>query len=172
MASSRVRRLPSGLDRDRWIRRGSCGAVCPPRIVLLVVLFIAPPRQVACIMKQALFPLSLSGNGQRLPCRVRLANTVMSRARGLLFAKPLEPGQGLWILPCNSIHMFGMSYPIDVVYTDQGGEILRIAESVRPWRASAHRPAHGALELLGGQARALALHPGMRLKALPGSDSQ
>ncbi len=56
------------------------------------------------------------------------------RLRGLLGRPPLEAGQALVIAPCNGIHTVGMRYPIDVVFIDRGGQVLRTAEGLRPGR--------------------------------------
>lgn len=58
------------------------------------------------------------------------------RVRGLQFRKELPPSQGILIMPCNSIHMFCMNFPIDAVFLDRRGEILHICHSIKPWRVS------------------------------------
>jgi uncharacterized membrane protein (UPF0127 family) len=46
-------------------------------------------------------------------------------------------GQGLWIVPSEGVHTFGMSIPIDVAYLDSEGRILRIYHGLPPWRLAA-----------------------------------
>ncbi len=51
---------------------------------------------------------------------VEKAASVWDRMRGLLGHSPADfrPGKGLWITPCQWIHTFGMSFPIDALYLD------------------------------------------------------
>ena len=55
---------------------------------------------------------------------------------GLMGRRRLEPGQGLWIEPCNSIHMFFMRFAIDVVFLDREGRVKRVLLKLKPWRVS------------------------------------
>ena len=66
-----------------------------------------------------------------------------TRLRGLLGKPPLRTGQGLWIESCNWIHTLGMGFPIDVLYLDREGRVLRATSEMWPnrigplvWRAS------------------------------------
>ncbi|RMG57045.1 MAG: DUF192 domain-containing protein [Gammaproteobacteria bacterium] len=83
--------------------------------------------------------------------------------RGLLFRPCPEADGGLLIRPCNSVHMFGMRYPLDVVFLDRQGIILRAIEGLRPWRAAWAPRAHAALELAAGSIARLQLEGGMQL---------
>lgn len=75
-----------------------------------------------------------------------IANTWWLRLRGLLGRK-LEDQEGILITPCNSVHMVGMKYPIDIVYLNKENAIVKITENLRPWQFSACRQAHKVLEL-------------------------
>ena len=68
---------------------------------------------------------------------IKVADQGAARRKGLLGRNCLEPGEGLWILPCESIHTFGMRFPIDLVYLDRQNNIKKIRSNVRPWRLSA-----------------------------------
>jgi uncharacterized membrane protein (UPF0127 family) len=82
---------------------------------------------------------------------VEVADTVLSRFRGLMFRDQLPAGHGLALRPCNSIHMFFMRFALDVVFVDGDGRVLRVLESIRPWRASTFvRGAKAAVELPAG----------------------
>jgi uncharacterized protein len=76
-----------------------------------------------------------------------LAVTAWTRTKGLLGRSSLDPDEGLWIQPTGSIHMWFMRFPIDVVYADAEGRVLKLVHSIRPWRMSACRGAKVALEL-------------------------
>jgi uncharacterized membrane protein (UPF0127 family) len=89
---------------------------------------------------------------------VVVADTIWSRFMGLMFRRELPPGHGLLIRPCNSIHMFFMRFALDVVFVDGDGRVVRVLDSIRPWRASnLVRGAKAAIELPAGTARAAAL---------------
>ena len=66
--------------------------------------------------------------------RVEVADTSFKRLKGLLGRRALEPGQGLIITPCNSIHTFFMRFPIDVVFLDKDYKVVAMAHSLPPAR--------------------------------------
>jgi uncharacterized protein len=76
-----------------------------------------------------------------------LAITPWTRSKGLLGRAGLDPDEGLWIQPTNSIHMFFMRFAIDVVYAAADGRVLKLVRRIRPWRVSFCRGAKVALEL-------------------------
>jgi hypothetical protein len=83
---------------------------------------------------------------------VDVADTSAKRRTGLLNHERLEPGQGLWISPCESVHTFFMKFPIDLVYVDRKGKVRKVRSSVPAWRLSACLPAHSVVELPAGTA--------------------
>ena len=66
--------------------------------------------------------------------RCRVASSLHERAVGLLGTREPPPGDGLLIERTQSIHMFFMRYPIDVVFVDQSARVTRCATGLRPWR--------------------------------------
>ena len=81
---------------------------------------------------------------------VEVADTSAKRRTGLLKHEKLEPGEGLWIVPCESVHTFFMKFPIDLVYLDKRHKVRKARSAVRPWRLSACLLAHSVLELPAG----------------------
>lgn len=79
-----------------------------------------------------------------------VADTSAKRRTGLLKHERLDPGQGLWIVPCESVHTFFMRFPIDLVYLTRDRKVRKTRGSVAPWRMSACLPAHSVLELPAG----------------------
>ncbi len=79
-----------------------------------------------------------------------LADTSAKRRIGLLKHERLEPGQGLWIVPCESVHTFFMKFPIDLVYLDKRRKVRKVRSAVPAWRLSACLSAHSVLELPAG----------------------
>ncbi len=71
-----------------------------------------------------------------------LADTVWTRMRGLLGRPCPGEGEGLVLVPCNQVHMFGMAYAIDVAFVSLDGKVLRVVRNLRPWRMTA--PCMGA----------------------------
>lgn len=53
-----------------------------------------------------------------------MADTFLTRLRGLLFRRMIAENEALLIRPCDSVHTFGMKYEIVVVFLDCKGEQL------------------------------------------------
>lgn len=94
---------------------------------------------------------------------VRKTTNMLERARGLLFRRKLQPHQALWIEPCPSVHTIGMLYPIDVVFLDKEGTVLKVVAELAPLRMALCKNAHVSLELIAGEASRLGIKPGMKL---------
>ena len=80
-----------------------------------------------------------------------VADTSAKRRTGLLKHDRLAPGEGLWIVPCESVHTFFMKFPIDLVYLDKRKKVRKIRPAVPPWRLSLCLGAHSVLELPAGR---------------------
>ncbi len=63
-----------------------------------------------------------------------LADTPFKRIKGLLGRKSLGKGEALIIKPCNSIHTFFMSFPIDVIFVDKKDKIVKTIFGLQPFR--------------------------------------
>ena len=59
-----------------------------------------------------------------------------ARFMGLMGRPALPESHALYIRPCNSIHMFFMRFPIDAVFVDADGRVLRIYADLKPWRVT------------------------------------
>ena len=92
--------------------------------------------------------------------RCELALSARRRVRGLLGRDALAPDEGLWIEPASSIHMWFMRFAIDVVYVARDGAVLKVVHAIKPWRLSACRGAHVALELAAGAAERCGVRAG------------
>ena len=68
--------------------------------------------------------------------RIEVADTSATRGKGLLGRTGLEAGAGLWIKPCNGVHMFGMKFPIDVIGLNGKREVIKLWPNLKPWRMS------------------------------------
>jgi uncharacterized membrane protein (UPF0127 family) len=72
--------------------------------------------------------------GSSIAERCRVAASLGDRTVGLLATASLSPGDGLLIERTQSIHMFFMRYPIDVVFVDRNATVTRTVAGLRPWR--------------------------------------
>lgn len=102
--------------------------------------------------------------GTVLATRLEVATSSPKRSKGLLGRDGLAPGEGLWIIPCESVHTFFMRFPIDLVYLDRKNKIKKVRGAVGPWRMSACLSAHSVLELPAGTIRATQTQPGDTLE--------
>ena len=82
---------------------------------------------------------------------IEVAATAVQRVKGLLGRDCLEAGEGLLFKYASSMHTFFMQFPLDVIFMDKKGKVLKCAEGVRPFKlvASPFR-AYYALELPAG----------------------
>ena len=96
-----------------------------------------------------------------------IAGSGGKRTKGLLGRKGLAPGEGMWIVPCEAVHTFGMQFPIDLVYLDRGLRIKKVRSNVAPWRLSACLSAHSILELPAGTILESQSQPGDLLEFSP-----
>ncbi len=88
----------------------------------------------------------------------------MSRRRGLLGRSSLCTGEGLWIVPCESVHTVGMQFPIDVLFLSGEMRVLKIRPNMGQWRIAACLRASSVLEVPAGTAKATATQRGDRLE--------
>ena len=98
-----------------------------------------------------------------------VADTSAKRRTGLLKHTSLAPGDGLWIVPCESVHSFFMKFTIDVLYLDRQHRVKKIRPEMVPWRASACLTAHSVLELPAGSITRTGTQKGdqLEIKNLP-----
>jgi len=109
-------------------------------------------------------------DGRYLASRVVVAKSLLSRFWGLMGRPGLDPEEGLWLVPCRSIHMFFMRTAIDIVFLDRDGVVVRAVSRMRPWSL---RPlnitllpvarAHSALELAPGTLERLGVAEGAHI---------
>ena len=105
--------------------------------------------------------------GTILATSLEVAGTARRRSKGLLGRKGLEPGGGLWIAPCESVHTFFMQFPIDLVYLDRNLRVRKVRSAVPAWRLSACLSAYSILELPAGVIRAAQTEAGDVLQFSP-----
>lgn len=90
-----------------------------------------------------------------------------SRNKGLLGRDSFEAGNALIIAPGNAIHTWFMRFPIDVAYVRKNGQIIKIKNSLGPWRLSAALGAFAVIELPAGALQASGTQKGDELALRP-----
>jgi uncharacterized membrane protein (UPF0127 family) len=107
-------------------------------------------------------------SGRVLAQRLEVPRTSFGRGLGLMFRRELPAGHGMWISPCNGIHMFFMRFAIDAVFLDRRLRVVRVRPGLGPWRVvPLVWGAHSVLELPAGTVAALDLGRGEPLEIVP-----
>ena len=75
-------------------------------------------------------------DGQTIVANLRIADTFFTRFKGLMGTKELNEGEGLLIMPCNGIHMFWMTYSLDIIFLDRDYRVVYLIEGIKPWKVS------------------------------------
>lgn len=89
--------------------------------------------------------------GRELGARIGMADGWLARLRGMLARPEPANGEGLFLTPCSSVHMYGMRFPLDVAFLDRNGTVVAMYPSLAPGsRTRWHRNAAHALELPDG----------------------
>lgn len=103
--------------------------------------------------------------GTTLAEKLRIADCFLSRLKGLLFTSSLPAGQGLYITPCQAIHMIGMIYAIDCLFVDKEGIVVGLCKKMPPWALSPmFGRAIGCIELPAGSIEATQTELGDRVE--------
>lgn len=96
-----------------------------------------------------------------LASRAGCARTARERTRGLIGRERLDPGEGLVIARCRQVHTFWMRFPIDVLFVDGRGAVVRTCRNLRPRRVSpVSWRARCAIELPAGTVEQSGTAPG------------
>jgi uncharacterized membrane protein (UPF0127 family) len=87
-----------------------------------------------------------------LPIATRLVPAFDSAARrqGLLGRTGLAGGEALVLAPCSTVHTAFMRFPLDLLFLDRAGTVLKAAPDVRPWRIRGAWRGFAVVELAAG----------------------
>jgi uncharacterized protein len=99
--------------------------------------------------------------------RCVVAETPLTRLKGLLGRSGLPSGHGLLIRPTSAIHTCFMRFPVDAVFLDRDLVVLRAVSDLRAWRFAACRGSRAVLELAAGEISRRGIRPGDRLQLGP-----
>jgi uncharacterized protein len=92
------------------------------------------------------------------------ASSPLARMKGLLGRRELPAGEGILLRPAGSIHTAFMRFPIDAVFLDADGTVLKVEQELPAWRTAARRGAKAVLELPAGESARRGLEVGDRLE--------
>jgi uncharacterized protein len=101
-------------------------------------------------------------SGQLLARELEMPGTFIGRGIGLMFRRGLEVGAGMWITPCNGIHMMFMRFAIDAVFLDGKERVKKVYRNLPPWWGVVwfEWGAHSVLELPPGSTAGIDLQRG------------
>jgi uncharacterized protein len=84
--------------------------------------------------------------------RVAEARARVARMKGLARLDSLPRSTGLHIPGCAAIHTFTMRFPLDLIWLDRRGQVVRVDRDVPPKRMKAYWRARSVVEVNGGAA--------------------
>ena len=80
--------------------------------------------------------IHVSRGPETICLRCLFSGSMGFRLKGLLGRASLGGDEGILLRPCNAIHMWFMKFPIDALFLDRDGRIVKIYHSIRPWQAT------------------------------------
>jgi hypothetical protein len=119
----------------------------------------------AAAPRRAVGPLALRVAGTSCGLRLRRANTFALRLVGFWPGSSWHAVDVIEFPRCSAVHTFGMSEPIDVVFVDAAGRVLRVISRLPPWRFVRECEAYGVFEFRAGLAAPLGIDPGVLIES-------
>lgn len=74
--------------------------------------------------------------GMNISTKAEIADSWISRLKGLLGRDSLFEGQSLVLYPCRSVHTCFMKFNIDVLFMDKEGSVVHMIEDMPTFRFS------------------------------------
>jgi uncharacterized protein len=107
----------------------------------------------------------IKGDGTVVAEPLEVATNLITQGLGLMGRARLPERGGLLIEHCSGIHMMFMRFPIDAVFIDRSGRVLKIFPRLRPWIGFVPFVfrADRVAELPAGTADRLKIQPGEEL---------
>jgi uncharacterized membrane protein (UPF0127 family) len=76
------------------------------------------------------------------------ADTTLARLKGLIGKLRLKLDEGLWVVPSQGVHTFGVLFPLDLIYLDENYRVIHVIEHFPRFRIAPLRTqAASVLEL-------------------------
>lgn len=104
--------------------------------------------------------------GERCGLRIRRALGFASRLLGFLPTPRAHAVDVIEFPRCRMVHTFGMLQPIDVVFVDASGVVLRVVPRLKPWRVAGVAAASAVFEFREGLAAQLGVAIGIALRSV------
>ena len=98
--------------------------------------------------------------------KLQMANKPLERMVGLLGRSFLPYGEGILLVPCNSIHTYFMRFSIDILFLDRFQKVLKIVENLQPYRFATCLKAFQTVEIPAGTVGKLNIEAGSNLVLL------
>jgi uncharacterized membrane protein (UPF0127 family) len=92
----------------------------------------------------------VEGREAPLATVVETAFDSASRKKGLLGRTGLADGAALVIAPCSAVHTFAMRFPIDLVFAQRDGRIVKLRHGVKASRIAVALRAFAVIEMRAG----------------------
>jgi uncharacterized membrane protein (UPF0127 family) len=168
-----VLRVQSELIRtQRFTNAEKKGAAASQKLLFPLIFFIMPavfimifgPVARASGLPGGQVMTALKKESRVLISRCRVATGFFERFMGLMLRSGIGEDEAILFPRCNSIHMFFMRFPIDVVLVAEDGEVVEVIECLRPWRLILPRSrARHVIEMKSGRSRQLGISAGEKL---------
>jgi uncharacterized membrane protein (UPF0127 family) len=163
-AMTQIPRRPANLARHAWCALAG----------LVVLAAGACHAQSGPIEDLAAFPLGrleiTEGKKVKHEFQVWLADNPQRQSQGLMFVRSLPAARGMLFVHEQprefSMWMKNTYIPLDMVFISDHGRIQQIIEDATPHSLDlirSDKPALAVLEIAGGEARRLGLHPGQKV---------
>lgn len=72
--------------------------------------------------------------GTLLGNRIMLVDTWPGRLRGYLGRPEPQPGEGMLLVRCNAVHMYGLGFPLDLIFLSDSGAVVSAIAELQPWK--------------------------------------
>ena len=124
--------------------------------ILLCRFTFAPSRLCVrffwfCLLKMSEEVYEIWLRNRLIIARCTFSSSWWFRFKGLLGRHSLDPSEAILLRPCQSVHMFFMCFPIDVIFLDRTNRVIAVQTNLRPWRISSLVwKAHGVVECQAG----------------------
>lgn len=104
--------------------------------------------------------------GGAVAAKVTKVTSFWGRLTGLAGRQSLQPQTGIWLIPCNGVHTFGMRFSLDIIVLDRQMRVLQILRAVPPGRiCRGTAGGYSTLEMPAGAAAGILV--GDQLEASP-----
>ena len=77
---------------------------------------------------------------------ISVCQTFATRAKGILGQQPIDSRTAVWLVPCSTVHTFGMREPLSLLFLDRDLKCLKWV-TARPNRIYGERKAHSVIEM-------------------------